>query len=52
MEQEEHLNCSNHRMDVTAEAAEAAEDSPTVLVPLLLQSFASSASSAVHFCCS
>ena len=39
-------------MGVTAEGAEAAEDSPTVHVPLLVQSSASSASSAVNFCCS
>ena len=39
-------------MDVTAEGAEGAEDSPTVHIPLLVQSSASSASSAVNFCCS
>ena len=41
--------CRLSVMNVTAEGAEAAEDSPTVHVPLLVQSSAPSASSAVNF---
>ena len=44
--------CRLSVMDVTAEGAEGAEDSPTVHVPLLVQSSASSAYSAVNSCCS
>ena len=39
--------CRLSVMDVTAEGAEGAEDSPTVHVPSLVQSSASSATSAV-----